>query len=81
MMDLTRMRERRGLSQPELARRSGVSQQVISQVEKDPGRCPRIDTVYALSVALRCSMYDLYVPDGRVPAEETEGEDERESGS
>ena len=76
---LERMRNRRELTQLELSRKSGVSQQVISMVEKDPSRCPRIDTVYALSVALRCSMYDLYVPDGRVPAEEET--DERESGS
>ncbi len=72
MMMLAQMRKRRGLSQVDLARKSGVMQQTIAKVEADPRRCPRIDTVYALSVALGCSVYDLYVPDGQPTQEEVD---------
>lgn len=62
MMMLRQARERAGLTQQELATRSGVQQQAISQIERDPEKCPRIDTVYALSIGCGCSMYDLYTP-------------------
>ena len=51
------------MTQQELAQKSGVQQQTISQIENRPARCPRIDVVYALSLACGCSMYDMYVPE------------------
>lgn len=65
MMMLRQARERAKLTQQELAQRSGVLQQTISQIERDPNRMPRIDVVYALSVGCGCSIYDIYIPDGK----------------
>lgn len=59
MIALQEMREKRGLTQAELAARSGVSQQAISKIEKGERENPGTMTLLKLSEALRCSIYDL----------------------
>ena len=62
---LSKKRIERGLSQAELARRSGVSQPLISMYEsakpgeKRPIIRPTIDNVIALAKALHCTLEDL----------------------
>lgn len=56
---LKEWRLRRGYSQAELARRSGVKQPIISDVENGNALNPTVDTVFRLSKALRCAMDDL----------------------
>ena len=53
------MLRRRGWSQKELSDRSGVPAPMISQIISGDVKYPRIDTMYKLSCALRCSLYDL----------------------
>ena len=59
MVILQKMRERRKMTQEELSRISGVKQQTISAIESGKNKYPRIDTMFALAKALRCTVYDL----------------------
>lgn len=68
MIRLKQERERKGISQTELARLSGVKQQSISMIEQGKQKNPGIETLNALAVALGCDLRDLYVPDGAVAA-------------
>ena len=53
------LRERLGLSQAELARRAGLSRQVVNMVER--GRIvPSVLTALALAEALECAVADLF---------------------
>jgi putative transcriptional regulator len=61
---LREKRTEKGLSQQELARISGVSQQAISAIESGDRENTRVDKLYLLAKALGCAMDDLYVPDG-----------------
>ena len=63
MILLKQKREEKGLSQPELARLSGVSQQSISQIENGSNRNPGILTMIGLAIALECELRDLYKPE------------------
>ncbi len=63
MILLRQEREKKGLSQSELARKSGVKQQNISQIESGDNQNPGIATMHALAVALGCDLQDLYVPE------------------
>ena len=63
MILLRQEREKAGLGQVELARRSGVSQQAISLIESGERKNPGIETLNALAVALGCALSDLYKPD------------------
>lgn len=56
---LREMRKKRGLSQAELARRTGLAQGVISYIETGKTRWPRIDTLQALAAALNCTIEEL----------------------
>src|SRR5690242_6805320 len=50
-----RLRQRRlaaGLTQEALAERAGVSAKAVSELERDPARAPRLDTVALLAEAL-----------------------------
>lgn len=53
------LRERRGLSQAELARRSGVSQATISRIEAGKTRGVDLDTLDRLARALGVSPRSL----------------------
>lgn len=56
---LEQMRNKRGWSQAELSRRSGVPQPMISEIERSIVPNPTVLTLYKLTVALRCSLDDL----------------------
>ena len=61
-MNLTRIyeiRTQRGFSQQELARRSGVKQSIISDIERGKTANPRIDTLQKLAAALGCTLDEL----------------------
>lgn len=53
------LRLKRGWSQSELARRSGVKQGVLSYIESGRTKHPRIDTLSALAAALGVSVNKL----------------------
>lgn len=59
MILLQKMRERRRLTQEELAKASGVTQQAISAIESGKNKSPRVDTLYFLAEALKCTVDDL----------------------
>lgn len=61
MVILQKMRERRKLTQEELAQASGIKQQTISAIESGKNKYPRVDTLYALAKALKCTVDDLIV--------------------
>lgn len=63
MILLRQEREKKGISQTELARLSGVKQQSISMIEQGKQKNPGIETLSALAVALSCDLRDLYKPD------------------
>ncbi len=46
------LRERRGLSLAELARRAGLAKQTLSRLEQGSGN-PTVDTLFAIAEALR----------------------------
>jgi len=56
---LRRLRLAAGLTQEALAERAGISAKAISDLERDPTRLPRLDTVHLLAEALRLD------PEGR----------------
>ena len=66
--NLKAARERAHLSQRELAKQSGVSQQAISVIEKG-GRSPSEATMKLLADALGCSVADLMNVDTPVDLE------------
>ena len=63
MILLRQEREKKGISQTELARLSGVKQQTISLIENGESKNPGIETLHGLAVALECDLLDLYRPD------------------
>jgi transcriptional regulator with XRE-family HTH domain len=60
--NLARIRGERGLTQEQLAERSGLSQQYLSGLERGH-RNPTIVTLYELATALGISHVDLVQPD------------------
>lgn len=58
------LREKRGWSQNELSRRSGVKQGVISYIESGRTKHPRIDTLAALAKTLRVPIDKLLTKEG-----------------
>lgn len=52
-------RNRRNLTQAQLARRSGIPQPIISQIETEVVKNPGVKTLAALARALRCTVDDL----------------------
>lgn len=61
--NFARLRRDKGLTQEEVAARSGFSQQYISSLERGR-RNPTVITLYELAQALGVSHVDLVVPDG-----------------
>jgi len=59
MVILQKMRERRKMTQEELSQASGIKQQTISAIESGKNKYPRVDTLYALAKALKCTVDDL----------------------
>jgi transcriptional regulator with XRE-family HTH domain len=57
-----RIRKERGLTQEQLAERSGLSQQYLSGLERGR-RNPTIVTLYEIATALGVSHVDLVTPD------------------
>lgn len=64
MSILYEMRKKQQLTQQELAAISGVSQQVISDIEIGRRRSHRIRTLLKLSRALKCTVDDLIEENG-----------------
>ena len=58
MEELVRIRVKRGLTQNELSKLSGVNQQTISRYEKGQ-RVPDSNNLKKLALALKCSADDL----------------------
>jgi len=63
MVLLRQYREKRHMTQQQLAVKSGVSQQAISAIEAGSRNNPGVETLYLLCCALKCTIDDLYVPD------------------
>jgi len=61
--NVARLRRERGMTQEEVAARSGFSQQYLSSLERGR-RNPTIITIYELAQALGVSHVDLVEPDG-----------------
>lgn len=61
MVILQKMRDRRKMTQEELSQASGIKQQTISAIESGKNKYPRVDTLYALAKALKCTVDDLIV--------------------
>lgn len=53
------LREKKGWSQSELSRRSGVKQGVLSYIESGRTKHPRIDTLAAIAAALGTTVEKL----------------------
>lgn len=60
--NLSRLRQEKGLTQEDLAARSGFSQQYLSGLERGQ-RNPTVVTLYELSLALGVSHLELIRPD------------------
>lgn len=63
-VQLKTLREERGWSQEELARRSGVSRVTLSRIENDPGYSPRTSTFEKLAAAFDIP-YDQFMAEMR----------------
>ena len=57
------LRAERGLSQAQLAKAAGISQQVVSAVENQTNRSIQLDTLYAIAKALGVSAIALQCPE------------------
>ena len=64
MVLLAKLRAKAGITQQELARRSGVKQGIISQIEQGVTKYPRLDTAAKLARALNCTVDELIGGDG-----------------
>lgn len=62
MILVRQVRESLGISQQELARRSGVLQQTISKIEKGETVNPGVETLNTLARAMGCELGDVYRP-------------------
>lgn len=62
--NIVNIRKRQGMTQEQLAERSGFSQQYISGLEQGH-RNPTVVTVYEIALALGVSHMDLLRPDKR----------------
>ena len=59
--NLCRMRQKRGLTQEEVARRSGLATATISKLEEGKRTDPKMSTVLKLAVALECTLDSFFV--------------------
>ncbi len=58
-MLIKELRERKGLTQTELARRAGIRQGVLSYIESGRTKNPRIDTLSAIAAVLKVPVEKL----------------------
>lgn len=58
-LDIRRIRKEKGISQDELARKSGVSRQTISNLENNPDAITTTDTLQKIAVALDVKVSDF----------------------
>ena len=63
MILLREQRVKARMTQKALADITGVPQQTISAIESGESQNPGIETIYQLSVGLKCSINELYRPD------------------
>lgn len=63
MTNLQIMRERKKMTQTELASKSGLTQQAISKIENEETADPAGSTLYKLAKALCCAMEELISED------------------
>jgi DNA-binding XRE family transcriptional regulator len=59
---LTQLREEAGLSKAELARRAGVNERTIRNIENGTHKQPSLDTAIALAKALEVPFQALLTP-------------------
>ena len=62
-VELESMRKKRCLNQRELAKKSGVPQPIISQIEIGHVKSPGIQVLYKLARALKCTVDDFLIDD------------------
>ena len=65
MFNLKGYPEKRGLSQAELSRLSGVNASTIGMLEAGAREYPRLDTAQKLANALHCRLDDLLTSDDK----------------
>ncbi len=58
-LDIRRIRKEKGISQDELARKSGISRQTISNLENNPDAITTTDTLQKIAVALDVKVSDF----------------------
>lgn len=62
---LKEIRKKRGISQAELARRTGIPQGVISYIECGRTKNPRVDTMQSIAQVLGCTVDELISGGGK----------------
>lgn len=58
-LDIRRIRKEKGISQAELAEKSGVSRPTISNLENNPDAITTTDTLQKIAVALNVKVSDF----------------------
>lgn len=58
-LDIRRIRKEKGISQEELAKKSGVSRPTISNLENNPDAITTTDTLQKIAVALGVKVSDF----------------------
>lgn len=61
-LDIKRIRKEKGISQEELAEKSGVSRPTISNLENNPDAVTTTDTLQKIALALDVKVSDLLPP-------------------
>lgn len=61
-LDIKRIRKEKGISQEELAEKSGVSRPTISNLENNPDVVTTTDTLQKIALALDVKVSDLLSP-------------------
>ncbi len=54
------VREQKGMTQQELANRSGVSRAIISKLENNKATVTTTDTIRKIAIALDCNVSDIF---------------------
>lgn len=65
---LRRLRQERGWSQSDVAKRAGLSVSHVSQLEKASRKSPSVDLVYRIASVFGVSMYQFLCPAGDLDA-------------
>jgi DNA-binding XRE family transcriptional regulator len=63
MVNLRAMREKRKMTQQELANRAGIPQQTIAAIETGIRKNPGVMTLFPICNVLKCTIDDLIVED------------------